>query len=76
MAQSVELDVVADEDAVAVEDVEGEHVVAGDDDVAARHHQEDGQQAGDRQVVARPRDGRPSPTRPPAAWAFMYSATR
>ena len=51
--------IAADEDAVAVEDVEGQHVVAGDHDVAAGHDQHDRQQAGDRQrVVADPRTGR------------------
>ena len=45
--------VVADEDAAAVEDVLGEHVVARDDDVAAGHDQHDREQAGDGQRVAR-----------------------
>ena len=44
---------VADEDAAALEEVEGEHVVAGDDDVAAGHDQDDRQEPGDRQRVAR-----------------------
>ena len=43
---------VADEDAAVVEDALGQHVVAGDDDVAAGHHQDDREQARDREGVA------------------------
>ena len=45
--------VLTDEDAAARQRIEREHVVAGDHDVAARHDQHDGEQAGDRQGIAR-----------------------